>query len=412
MTDVDISDFESPERWLRSQTDETRFALASRGALRVVANFRPGLDGPLNDLDLGLFRAILTSAVYSQRHSSDVNWRSILRSAHSAADSAATVAEDAFGDSHPAALYARDSVGSISNIFSGYGVDPSSGIAAQWDASHLDGLFRHPVWKGSKVPQMIAENHTTLLAKLKAGAEWVFWQRFYEGMWNGTFDEWDLALEVIQIDNEIWKEGVEAVADEIAKIEARLKPDPLPDAEAVRLAQKIVAKPETAILAADGLAQLIEMATQEYKREVSNALPEELEPLDSLPAILNDLSLILTSSKPNTDKEAQLQAALKLTASTVFDLNRRLKAAATELESLRRNGKGRRLFADAFYEKAGERTAELITSKVLWGGLMTGAGFLLGGGSAEALTNGVQECFQGIIQPEANEAVKPSIKPK
>ncbi len=40
-------------------------------------------------------------------------------------------------------------------------------------------------------------------------------------MWNGTFDDWDLALEVAKIPDAVWNEGPEAVAAEIETIRSR-----------------------------------------------------------------------------------------------------------------------------------------------------------------------------------------------
>jgi len=49
-----------------------------------------------------------------------------------------------------------------------------------------------------------------------------FWLRFYNGIFYGTFIEWDLALEVIQIDEADWKKGYQHIGKVIAGIEARL----------------------------------------------------------------------------------------------------------------------------------------------------------------------------------------------
>ena len=47
-------------------------------------------------------------------------------------------------------------------------------------------------------------------------------------MWNGTFDDWELAFEVIKIADEVWEgeDAAQKVADEIERIKAELrKPD-------------------------------------------------------------------------------------------------------------------------------------------------------------------------------------------
>lgn len=228
-----------------------------------------------------------------------------------------------------------------------------------------------------------------------------FWNKLYIGLWNGTFENWDLALEVAQIPEDSWDRGFDHISQIIAGIEERSRSDRVVENERLHQAVLLLSNPNPSALAATGLAQLIEMATLEYKREVSNALPDEMEPLENLPKVLRHISLILTTRSARDDQEDQLRKALGLMANTLEDLNGRLMHAKEELEACRRDGMGRRLFADAFYEKAGERVAELITSKVLWGGLASGTGFILGGGSIEALTTGLETCFHNIIQSEA-----------
>lgn len=65
----------------------------------------------------------------------------------------------------------------------------------------------------------IARRTSEVLAKVG----WDFWQRWYEGMHQGKPLLWDLQREVALIDDEIWKAGPEAVAEEIARIEARFE---------------------------------------------------------------------------------------------------------------------------------------------------------------------------------------------
>jgi hypothetical protein len=50
---------------------------------------------------------------------------------------------------------------------------------------------------------------------------WDFWHDWYLAMWEGRFTDWDLAIEVAQIPDDVWKDGVQAVAVEIEKLRAR-----------------------------------------------------------------------------------------------------------------------------------------------------------------------------------------------
>jgi hypothetical protein len=49
---------------------------------------------------------------------------------------------------------------------------------------------------------------------------WGFWARWYDGMLRGAPLDWELQRAIALIDDSVWKEGPEAVAQEIAKIEA------------------------------------------------------------------------------------------------------------------------------------------------------------------------------------------------
>lgn len=77
-----------------------------------------------------------------------------------------------------------------------------------------------PMWQGLNLPERIARDHAKMVDHLSSSSEWSFWLKWYLGMWEGTFDDWELAFEVAHIDSEIWNEGVKAVAAEIQKLTA------------------------------------------------------------------------------------------------------------------------------------------------------------------------------------------------
>lgn len=245
MAEVDFSDLTQAKAWFESQSIETCAAMASRAALRVFANFRADMGGAPDRLDLGLLRAILTSAGRGLGRPADVDWDSAaLSAAHSAlsasnsansalsaAQSAANSALSAQSAAQSAALSAANSA--LSAALSARSAANSAQSAATADAQAVDHLFSLPLWPDQKAPETIQANQTALITAMKADPSWEFWLRFYEGMWKGTFDEWDLALKVIQIPDDDWDEGVAHIAEVIARFEAQMLMSKLPQVEEV-----------------------------------------------------------------------------------------------------------------------------------------------------------------------------------
>jgi len=65
-------------------------------------------------------------------------------------------------------------------------------------------------------------------------------------MWNGTFDDWDLAFESIKIADDVWKgqDAAQKVADEIVRIKAERcptidSPESVPEIERKKLIQHV-----------------------------------------------------------------------------------------------------------------------------------------------------------------------------
>ncbi|WP_223422289.1 hypothetical protein, partial [Tateyamaria pelophila] len=71
-------------------------------------------------------------------------------------------------------------------------------------------------------PNAIAENHARFLTYLDSHADWAFWRRWYGEMWEGTFTDWDLAIEVAKIPDAVWDAGLSAVAARISIIESKI----------------------------------------------------------------------------------------------------------------------------------------------------------------------------------------------
>lgn len=234
MAEVDFSDFEQAEAWFAAQTVGTRCTLASRAALRILANFRANTEGGPDNRDMALFRACLTAVGRGLGRPTDVDWEAAADAAADSTYSAAktapySAARTAANSAYFAANSAADAAASADSAArSAYSPADSAARSAadsalSWDAAHLPDLGSKHVWAGAEVPPTIQANHDSLLAALSADPAWDFWRRFYDGMWNGTFTDWDLAIEVIKIDETDWEQGVAHIAGVIAGIEARLR---------------------------------------------------------------------------------------------------------------------------------------------------------------------------------------------
>ncbi|SLN42885.1 hypothetical protein PSJ8397_02182 [Pseudooctadecabacter jejudonensis] len=140
----------------------------------------------------------------------------------------------------------------------------------RWDTQNLGSLLAQPVWSGATPPDSVQGKHDAFLKVIGHSEHLKFWRRFYEGMWNGTFDEWALAFEVIQIPEEDWEKGYEHIGEVISGIEARLL------AERAPLAERIVFDEDSEIFTVEPIplenAPLIQTITQRIEDCLDDAL--------------------------------------------------------------------------------------------------------------------------------------------
>ncbi|MDB0052191.1 hypothetical protein N9F04_00405 [Ascidiaceihabitans sp.] len=120
---------------------------------------------------------------------------------------------------------------------------------------------------------------------LDADPKWKFWHDWYLAMWNGTFDDWDLALEIIKIADDVWKgeDAAQKVADEIVRIKAERRPtidrpESGPEIERKKLIQnvkRLLEIPDISALTAEGAAANLERAVLAFKNTApANCLPD------------------------------------------------------------------------------------------------------------------------------------------
>ncbi|MEM1235274.1 MAG: hypothetical protein AAGH70_14225 [Pseudomonadota bacterium] len=288
---VEITDRESAEAYFKTISLELRCLLTSRAALRVVANVGR-VDGEgFERLALASFRAILTSAGRGLGRPADVDWlntaadsaalsaalsalsalsaaRSALSAARSAADSAAFSA----ARSALSALSAADSA-----AFSAARSALSAALSAAYSALSADTndpSFAIPVWPSFEDVEHLEEAHAAFIERLDESPVWAWWRRWYEEMWNGTFTDWDFALEVAKIDwdapegESVWDKGAAAVAERIEELRRERLPDPPPD-----LLQRL--KSNRAVLALLEAAERENIAEAREKLRGENGIDEE-----------------------------------------------------------------------------------------------------------------------------------------
>lgn len=277
MAEVDFSDHRSAQRWFEGQTPQMRSAVASRAALRVAANLclYDHERDTFPNVAFPVVRCLLTSAVRGFGRSTDVgslnaaaasaarSASAAIRSAypgdeiadapgaraadHSASSAAQSAGSDALSAWHAtssakeSALFAAELASyAVKNVRSSpHSVDTARSAAIY--AISRDALVReplargNPLWGDIDVPPAIAANHEKFVSMLSEAPHWAFWRGWYLAMWDGTFDDWDLAVEVAKIPDEVWNEGPEAVASQIQAIEASYLSSLTPLAETIEL---------------------------------------------------------------------------------------------------------------------------------------------------------------------------------
>ncbi|MEP1964440.1 hypothetical protein [Tateyamaria sp.] len=240
MVEVDFSDIDAAEAWFEDQTPEVRSVMASRAALRVTANLGLYWGEDRDTLVLTAIRCTLTSAVRGLGRTADVDWldEAALSAARSAARSAALSAAHSAHSAHSAALSAAHSAALSAALSAARSAALSAALSAHsataWDSERLgDDLNSERLWAGVTVPDALQTQHTTFLTDMSKNPDWDFFRTWYEQMWEGTFTDWDLATEVAKIKDDVWDEGLAAVAEEFRGIEARLLSERLPQVEEI-----------------------------------------------------------------------------------------------------------------------------------------------------------------------------------
>lgn len=430
---VETPDGDSVDAWLKTQSREVCIAIAMRSALRATAILGVATkDTSMAALSLSAFRGVLSAGVASVLSDPGLREAAAFAAARSvrfgsfggyslAAESAfeavsavnvgEAAAARAVRAAAEAALYAGHELEELRRADSsvaeaaaakaeGATYAAFSGDAGRFEAgASAEAVFAAPPWEEGEEPPALSEARERLLAFLDAEPEvWGFWKRWYQGMFEGRPMGWDLQRRVALIPETVWQEGPASVAAEIARIEAAF--GPITPQAAKAQANRLKERPVVAATAAKGLAAIIQMATDAYRREVCNALPEALEPLERLPGLLDTIAVKVISDCPE-DELAQLVVMM---GGTIAELNLRLRRAREEVKSrpVADEKRGRRsLIREGFYTNIGGMMSGALFSTALWGALFAGSQTLIGPAAAD-LVDGLGQCYEDMIGPEAD----------
>ncbi|KIC35447.1 hypothetical protein [Leisingera sp. ANG-M7] len=210
----------------------------------------------------------------------------------------------------------------------------------------------------------------------KAGSNqtWIFWRDWYLGFLKGSPLGWGLQCQVASIDEKVWDAGPEAVAAEIERIRAEFKAPPSGKERFPKHEPKSVSHLfENRIIASASLQGLAAQVTQSIERfhaeTGANALPEALEPLTALPALLLAVNSTIQDAPSDraiaSETEDQLRAEIGRLNAKVAQLENELQKASISKPSV---------FSDAFKRQLGTSLGDWK----LYAALCTGLWFVSG----------------------------------
>jgi hypothetical protein len=261
MAEVDFTNLPEVQVWFEKHSVERRCVMTSRAALRALPKVNLTDAIHKQAYALSSMRAILSSAGRAlERYGDTEKLEQAALSASRAAESIVSTARSGNMSAADAAVYsAFASAGSANSadstksaasatdcvdmaVFSMAGIfhadrdtaraDRSAARAALSQDASLsqnvelknEALMQRPIWGSVPVPEAVASSHDDFVEFLGSDPDWAFWRRWYAQMWDGAFRDWDLAIEVAKISDEVWegKDALAKVAEAIRGIEARL----------------------------------------------------------------------------------------------------------------------------------------------------------------------------------------------
>ncbi|WP_366663130.1 hypothetical protein [Leisingera sp. JC11] len=255
-------------------------------------------------------------------------------------------------------------------------------------------LANEPLWPSQFNAMELGHNYAFSEAfdtfDLKAASTpetWGFWRNWYQGFIDGKPLNWNLQRRVAtEISDATWDAGPEAVAAEIERIRAEFGalhagkerfPKHEPSSVNHLFENRVIAS-----AGLQGLAAQVTYSIERFHAETgANALPEALEPLTALPALL--LAVNSTIQEAPRDRAIASETEDQLRAE-IGRLN--AKVAQLENELLRASAAKPSVFSDAFKKQLGTSLGDWK----LYAALCTGLWFVSGD------TEGTQRRLENI----------------
>jgi uncharacterized small protein (DUF1192 family) len=175
--------------------------------------------------------------------------------------------------------------------------------------------------------------------KSDSGQNWGFWQGWRNSILRKSPLDWDLQRRVALIPDDIWNAGPEAVAEEIARIEAQWQSEQAsqtshaPEFEPDSVAH-LFQYPQSVTASVNHISVNISQQFEVFRSETGlNETPELLKPLEAIPTCLDRIGDILTNHGHNATSEQQLREEIGRLQKRVAQLEAELQLARSNSDS-------------------------------------------------------------------------------
>jgi hypothetical protein len=350
--------------WLYDQDQEIRTSFVARAALRTLpAVFDlAGINNP-GSADQALLisglRAVITAVAFGV--SSPDHIRRLVRAANEALSTVGSHTEKEFGygRSNPASGYEALAVQALLSAQSAAQVAASASeyplnqiedrdlstympwvfsdahlmigwLSSTTEISSASRLLEHPLWLDGSNTTNLHEMWRRFRRTVSDKSVWAFWRDWYQGFLDGKPLDWEVQRRVALIDDAIWEQGPEAVAEEIKRIKGEFatqrQKKPRFSAFEPNDLRPLIQNRIVATASLQGLAVQISGAIEQYHTDTgANALPEALSPLQDMPALMNAIAATLGDIRQPDDVSPESEQDLREEVG-------RLNAKVAELE--------------------------------------------------------------------------------
>jgi len=209
--EVDWNDRDAINEWLERQPRQREWLLKVRSSLRIFPSSSHVNREKFDQFLILRFRVNLTSALFGYLAGYSDKDEVLIENAMEASNEQFME----FANANPDIRLAI-------HVDSIPGQMELESEALQFDSRQsVKVLQKTQLWPTDLLTEEMLSRLQVFEEKMKHSESWVFWADWFRGMWEGTWTNWDLALDVVKIETAIWERGLDEVAAEIEKIKAR-----------------------------------------------------------------------------------------------------------------------------------------------------------------------------------------------